>query len=438
MKKNKYTVGFKIKNNNILFNSLYGTVDIIENENLYNNIIANKLNYIDNDLLQELFLRKYITREDDISLVKSLYLKSKDTNKNKGRFYIVFSYLCNFKCPYCFEKDINDVNSMDMLKLENVLRCIRELIATYKLEESEINLYGGEPLLLINKDLINRVFEFARLNNIKISVITNGSNIKNYISILEEYKKIINVISITIDGPKENNDLRRIYKNGTGSYDKIIESIQLLGEHNIKTSVRVNIDKSYKFSYLEFIQKLYSDIGHSIDVNLFKVEDNRCLGNIEEIMSDKDIVSEFNCEEVQYIFDNYSVNSCVKHYNQIKNLIDNEELILPLFKYCKVGNLFTFDPSGSIFICPEATGDNKFTLGKYYPEIEIDKSKIEELLNLSITNVDKCSNCDLSPICGMGCPYESFNFTNNIKNPRCKYDDIYKAVEEYIETKYIK
>lgn len=432
MHKNKYVVPFKIKNTNVLFNAFYGTLDIIEESTVFDNLVNNNISLIDPTIIPDLINRKYISKTHSDELLE-IIKERKDLAHKKGKFYIVFSYTCNFKCPYCFEKNLKINDIMTPEKLNYIFHTIKFLIEKYNYEESEVILYGGEPLLNNNKDLINNTLLFCQQNNLNASIITNGSTISNYIDLINDFKDLINDISITIDGPKAFNDMRRIYKNNTGSYDDIITSLTLLNKYSINNSVRVNMDKSFNFSYSEFINKLYEDIGYKVKVKLFKVEDNKCSGDIEHLFSNSELIKTLNSKDLKSSIQKFNIVSCLKYPNHIKNLLENPNFTYPLIRYCQIGCLFTFDPSGEIFICPEATGDKNFSIGTFYPNRNIDITKLKSLFDYSIFTIPKCANCNLAPICGGGCPYESLNFNGDIYSPKCNYNDLYESIKTYIE-----
>lgn len=441
MIKDIYTNGFKIKENYILFNTLYGTLDLVD-EKIYNKVMSNELLKLDDDVLKSLIDRKYINSEKNDSVVHYLLDKYNSQKTIDGKFYLIYSYLCNFKCPYCFEQNIDQNidpnNIMNFEKLEKAFEAIKFIIHKYNLENNEINFYGGEPLLIINKDFIRKTLLFSKQNNIKVSFITNGSTINLYLDLIKEFKDIINTFSITIDGPQEIHDSRRIYKNGEGSYNDLVNSINLLKSENINVSIRVNMDLNNNFSYVEFFKGLYNDLNDfSIPVNLFRVEDNRCSLGLENTLQLSDFVSIlYECEK-EGLLDSYNINSCVKQYNQIKSILKSEDMIYPLFNYCHSGQLFTIDPSGNIYACPQSVGDHDFVVGKYYPTIEINDNFQKKLLNRNILEVNNCKDCSIAPLCGTGCPYKEIKVRNNTDSNKCNFEEINEMIKKYIDINYL-
>lgn len=106
---------------------------------------------------------------------------------------------CNLACKYCYENTLKDAgNAKDFCEIEAVKSLLKK-------EDRPFALFGGEPLLLDEKELesfFSLGFERYKRNIIQ----TNGTLINdNHIRMFGQYKA---VVGISIDGPGECNDLR--------------------------------------------------------------------------------------------------------------------------------------------------------------------------------------------------------------------------------------
>lgn len=103
--------------------------------------------------------RGYITmrtKEEEVEyarrLANALYRKENILNNN---FTVVVTYDCNFRCPYCFEKDIKKkASTFSKEKTDNLYKAILEIAPDKELRNNSIVLYGGEPLLKENKNAV--------------------------------------------------------------------------------------------------------------------------------------------------------------------------------------------------------------------------------------------------------------------------------------------
>ncbi|KKN90789.1 hypothetical protein LCGC14_0223720 [marine sediment metagenome] len=201
---------------------------------------------------------------------------------------ILISTNCNMRCKYCFEKDkINEV--MD-----------EERILEYYSHNPCTGTFpiGGEPFL--NLDLLfkimdtvenNKIIQEKRkktlLQNLKC-VITNGTLIKQNIQKIKDYGLIL---QISFDGSKKVHDTYRVFPNGKGTYDKIIEGLELCVKEGIEWSIHGVVAKdTIKYFYDTFvwffeIYKKYKELDIAIDFmknNVFQVI-------FEQDYSDKDV-----------------------------------------------------------------------------------------------------------------------------------------------------
>ena len=275
-KKSKYSLIIKLDNNtNILFNTIYGTADILSND-----MKEKWASHVDVFSDEE---RKYLTKrghlvlkEDELRLINEVQKRHISLKEKKSKFYIIFSYTCNLGCYYCFENNIETLSKLSFEKLDNVFKSIKKIIEFNKTADNEIVLFGGEPLLLENKGLIIKTFSFAKESNLKVSVITNGVNIEHFLKIFIDNKNIINSFSITIDGNKRTHDSRRTFKNGEPTYNKILEGINLLTSRGINVSIRMNIDPTNGKIIEQALDELIIKLTEKPRVYLSLVENPNC------------------------------------------------------------------------------------------------------------------------------------------------------------------
>ncbi|WP_413998098.1 radical SAM protein [Flavobacterium sp. W1B] len=143
---------------------------------------------------------------------------------------------CNLNCTYCYMYNMGDdsyklqpkfmskdiVEAM-LLKIKN--HCLRN-----KLERFLIIFHGGEPLL-IGKDFYLDFIESVKKiipKHIEIdySMQSNGVLLDNeWCKLL---KRLNIQIGISLDGTPSSNNLNRVYHNGKGSYDEIINGFNIM------------------------------------------------------------------------------------------------------------------------------------------------------------------------------------------------------------------
>ena len=149
---------------------------------------------------------------------------------------LLFTQRCNMACKYCFEPE----------KQENKMTKMQMLDFAENLPSNKIMMFGGEPLIdmdlfttlhdAISAKELNEVQKTQLLQSFTVqgSLITNGTLIEKNIDILKKYKV---GLQISVDGPKEINDLQRVYKNGSGTFDDVMSGVDLCIENDIPWSI---------------------------------------------------------------------------------------------------------------------------------------------------------------------------------------------------------
>lgn len=146
---------------------------------------------------------------------------------------LVPTLLCNFKCPYCCEKDYT-CGKDDIKKYFKVLKEYAK--KNFKLHTCvQVSLFGGEPLIHIKECLafLDWVKKDALKNNYEYftNIVTNGSLLTK-----ENFKRLLNhnlhSLQITIDSDKENHDKMRIFKNNKPSFDLLMNKINMVANES--------------------------------------------------------------------------------------------------------------------------------------------------------------------------------------------------------------
>lgn len=136
---------------------------------------------------------------------------------------------CNLRCAYCCytgDKYNNREHSNKIMSLEIMKKSVDFLMKhSTNSTKVDIGFYGGEPLLEFDniKRLIEYIEERYPYKSISYSMTTNGT-LFNQENIKFLIKKNINVM-ISLDGPRELHNINRVFANGQGSFDKIMENV---------------------------------------------------------------------------------------------------------------------------------------------------------------------------------------------------------------------
>ncbi len=125
----------------------------------------------------------------------------------------IFTYGCNFRCPFCHNYTLVTKKMNNFLSVEEVIRKLEDI----KDWIDGICITGGEPT--VHEDLMDFIRDLSRIKPVKLD--TNGSNP----DMLREVIKYVDYVAMDIKAPKS------LYDKLSGvkvNMDKIEESIELI------------------------------------------------------------------------------------------------------------------------------------------------------------------------------------------------------------------
>jgi uncharacterized protein len=140
---------------------------------------------------------------------------------------------CNLRCEYCVYSG-NYVNRRKHNTSNDItVGLAKKAIDFFSAhsqgsDERYLSLYGGEPFLRFG--FVREMIEYAKRkdSNINIAVTTNGVLLsETIVGFLARHDV---ALTISLDGPKELHDRYRVFQNGKGTFDLVMNGIQLIKE----------------------------------------------------------------------------------------------------------------------------------------------------------------------------------------------------------------
>lgn len=231
----------------------------------------NCLEDIGKDNLDKLASAGFVVDEDvdEIDRLEQGFI-ARHTEKKRWNITLTLTLLCNCDCPYCFEE-----KNMDPAYPFIDFEALKKFSEKY-LKDAEFihfGLFGGEPLLAMDKliDYFTFFQEFAEKNGIiyHSNLVSNGVLLNN-----ERLKTLVALchtrsIQITLDGYRNTHDVTRKLKDGTPTFDKIVENIKNAARHaqdyKFSLTVRINLEKS---TY-EDVEKIFAEFDEEEKSNFY-------------------------------------------------------------------------------------------------------------------------------------------------------------------------
>lgn len=147
---------------------------------------------------------------------------------------VVFSGGCNFRCPWCHNFDLVDMQSLKKIKTIP-FEYILSFIDSRKGKIDGLCISGGEPT--IHGESLIDFIRLIKKKEIPVKLDTNGSNPEIIVKLLNE--KLIDFIAIDIKNTAEKYPLTI----GLKSFDfsTIIESLQIIKKSGIEFQTRTTL-----------------------------------------------------------------------------------------------------------------------------------------------------------------------------------------------------
>ena len=346
-----------------MINLINGAADIIDSE-LYSNLSNNNFSQISKSIIRNMKSRKYLfDNEDDYKeFISDINNKiSCAEQEAPPNFLIIPSYSCNLKCIYCYEQTykMSNKNNMDPLSVLDIeFQRIDEIVEAHRKETNNnsqdirITIMGGEPLLSCNKKIIETIFQKCHERRYTVDIVTNGVELNIYIELFKKYNDILDHIQITLDGAKDIHDKRRIFANGKGSFDLIIDNIALALENNILTYLRANIDSSNIKQLGQLADILVTKFEKHLDKlkpYIYILQDGGCSGENNIISEDVSIKEIFELEDIN---PNISIFYKKYHPAEFINSIFSNTPYQPVLRHCGASKKqYIFDCNLNMYKC---------------------------------------------------------------------------------------
>jgi uncharacterized protein len=322
---------------------------------------------------------------------------------------------CNFRCKFCIYSDDYDytrVHSGRKMSLSIAKKAIDYYLTLIKnnskynpIRKPAIGFYGGEPLL--NFNLIKKCVQYVDSNyenKMLYALTTNGSLLDK-----QKSKWLMEndfIISVSLNGPENEHDRLRVYKDGNGSYRDVMENIGPIMEYGYENiaSLPVYDLKTDLFELNNFFnEKNVPYVGMLSEVSRYQgskyydqfTEEDR-LKFIEHLKNAKKSYWENieNRNSGKSIFDLFFIKP-IRRMLFEKNMLYPQNNILPFTSTCVPGNKIFVDVNGTFHIC------ERVSFGHPIGNVDegLNFAKIVKLIDDYFNHMDKCHECEIQHQC---------------------------------------
>lgn len=269
------------------------------------------------------------------------------------------TFRCNLRCGYCYGQYFQQ--TQPQFTLEELNHLIDELA---RLGTRSITLGGGEPLI---RDDIGDVIRRIKSHGIECGFNTNGTLVPKRIEELRQADSIC----VSLDGPREMNDLNR----GEGSFDKIMAGIDAALDAGITVHTSSVITR-HNVEAIDWMVDLAREKGMQAEFNfLFHQSDDKSdsdnfMAETEMLRDAAKRIADLKAEGAPILFSE-SV------YRMVQTWPDHSQRVImgtePDFEHipCSAGRFMTFvDADGLVYPCVQLIGN--------FPALDFREVGVEE------------------------------------------------------------
>lgn len=439
MRASSYNIIVKVDDNAgryALLNSYTQAFDIV-NQDVYHYLKSgDEYCNISEETKEKLVKRGYLTsltQEEEHELVKRLLDRIYDEVRLKNfGFHFIISYDCNLRCVYCYEDPVlNGCACLSKCRItkEQVDKAYEIIVEKDKGNQGKksIALYGGEPFLASNREMIEYIVEKGKELGYTFSATSNGYDLDKYLDFLEANSKIFS-FQITIDGVEDIQNSRKPHFKNKDSFAKITSNVDSLLKMGISVVIRINTD-AYSMErvdeLLDFFKEKEWDKYKNFKSYCALLRSNIPIKNsngtsFQETFTQCSFYKRFSEKRLEEKSLNKMTCQDYKVRTILKSLLTGRS-VPHKSNFCgaQTGCLI-FDPLGDVYSCWDVVGDRKYRVGRYIPELCLEDGLADKWFNSRISN-HGCAKCKYVFFCGGGCLAGTYREKGEIYPGNCNH-----------------
>ena len=422
---------FKNNGYNILLDENSGSVHIADD--LTYDVIEARNSGADKDEIIDRLSKKYPASEisevlgEIDELIKDGSLYTEDMYRNSVQLFaerktvvkalcLHVAHACNLACRYCFAGEGEYNGERGLMSYETGKQALDFLIANSGNRVNlEVDFFGGEPLL--NWDVVKRLVAYGRSQEkehnkkFRFTLTTNGVLIND--DVIEFCNKEMSNVVLSLDGRKSVHDHMRPFRNGDGSYDKIIPLLKKFADSRNQENYYV------RGTFTHYNTDFAADVLHMADLGFKQI-------SVEPVVAPPTQGYAITKDDLPVIFEQYDIlaKEIIKRrregngFNFFHFMVDLEggPCIYKRLSGCGSGTEYlAVTPWGDLYPCHQFVGNESFKLGNVSDGV-IRDDIVKEFSHVNVYSKKECSECFARFFCSGGCAANSYNFTGNINS----------------------
>jgi uncharacterized protein len=324
---------------------------------------------------------------------------------------------CNLGCSYCYARGGAFGGAAKVMNMETARKSV-DLLLSQVLPGERVNLafLGGEPLA--NRGVLHDATRYAaaqaELKQVPLtfSITTNGTLVgASDIRLFEEHGF---AVTMSLDGTQEAHDRLRPFKNGAGSFARIMANIapMLAAQHKMQVSARITVtprNLDLRATLDAFVDRGFHSVGFSPMLSAPDRADEMQHADLALMLEQMvDCGEEFEQRTLagrRYPFANLA--------NALREIHKGTHRPYP----CGAGaGYFGVSADGNLSACHRFVGDESGDMGNLAGGVDRE-SQSRWLAARHVHRQEPCNNCWARYLCGGSCHHEAIHRGR----PACDY-----------------
>lgn len=199
--------------------------------------------------------------EDELATLTGGFTERSARGDTRSVTLMPTSY-CNMACSYCGQEHVKAAH--DRARADRTARRVEAILADPGVSAVSVTWFGGEPLLALRviREFSARFTAAAEQHGTAYSarMATNGSLLTP--RVLRELHDTcaLRAMEVTLDGPQEVHDRRRLRRNGRGSFHRTVAALaEVLADGSVprlRIGIRANVDRENEDAVPELLDDL--------------------------------------------------------------------------------------------------------------------------------------------------------------------------------------
>jgi len=430
-----YNLSFDVEDKHYIYNTLSTALAQLD-ERTFNAIQKNDVALVDAACAEEMLAQHFLVDSQAVEFYEYLYFYNHIRfGRLVNRLSVTFipTCNCNLACPYCSQGPNKDNVSIKIEDIDIIFTFISKTIEDYittgvKITTIVTDLFGGEPMLQ-KRALIYFSEGFKNIAKkyqceSKFLMTSNMTLLDN--DMIELIKKYQITVQVTIDGTKEQHDKRRVFADGSGTYDIILKNLARLRDAGLKefVTIRLNIDKDN------------IDEAENIFTNICDFSDDVYFAFIGKYKGYNDSFSS------QCVHDRVYPSIATETFNTIYQKYGRPPVRLfgkdsPCAMVSE--NTFVIDPLLNVYKCATLLNRPKYCVGYIDSSGQfIKNAEFYKQMNRTPEIFPVCLACKLLPSCAGGCAGTVAINDGTMDKPQCSFSEesLIILLKDYIKKNY--